>query len=296
MKLNYRDKVILGILLAVVILIAGFVGLVKPKNEEIKEDEATLIAKQEEQADLEARIARIEPLKTNINEVYEETAKLTSDFMPLSEISSANKLDQYMQHYAEECGVRIENLEISSAKEASINYYYNEMEALPAADMLASADLNGDYEKAQNEIMAESNSLSQRNVETVIQSQYGVKVTGTREAIWKYLKAVEELKKTMIVNQVNIEDYSFGADKAEEEGRQPATSADAETQPADAENGEQPADTGAEGETPADTGNEAPVPNPAPEALTIDEANTSSVQIVISLYSVYDMPKPNTEE
>lgn len=296
MKLNYRDKVILGILLAVVILIAGFVGLVKPKNEEIKEDEATLIAKQEEQADLEARIARIEPLKTNINEVYEETAKLTSDFMPLSEISSASQLDQYMQHYAEECGVRIENLEIASAREATINYYYNEMEALPAADMLASADLNGDYEKAQNEIMAESNSLSQRNVETVIQSQYGVKVTGTREAIWKYLKAVEELKKTMIVNQVNIEDYSFGADKAEEEGGQPATSADAETQPADAENGEQPTDAGTEGEAPADTGNETPVPAPAPEALTIDEANTSSVQIVISLYSVYDMPKPNTEE
>jgi len=297
MKLNYRDKVILGVLLAVVILIAGFVGLIKPKNEEIKEDEATLIAKQEEQADLEARIARIEPLKTNINETYEETGKLTADFMPLGEIDTPSKLDQYMQHYAEECGVRIDNLEISTAKEAPINYYYNEMEALPASDMLASADLNGDYETAQNELMAESNSLSQRNVETIIQSQYGVRVTGTREALWKYLKAVEELKKAMIVNQVSIEDYSFGADKAEAEGAQPP--ADTE-QPAESENAEQPAGTEAntEGEAPADTGaeTETPAPAQAPEALTIDSANTSSVQIVISLYSVYDMPKPNTEE
>lgn len=293
MKLNYRDKVILGVLLAVVILIAGFVGLIKPKNEEIKEDEATLISKQEEQADLEARIARIEPLKNNINDTYEETAKLTADFMPLSDIDTPYELDQYMQHYADECGVRIDNLEVSSAKESSLNYYYNEMESLPASNMLASADLNGDYATAQNELMAESNALSQRNVETVIQSQYGIRVTGTREALWQYLKAVEELKKTMLVNQVSIDDYSFGADKAEAEGTaSPATPEDTET--VGDENAEQPADENAE--TPADTGDETPVPAPAPQALTIDEANTSSIQIVISLYSVYDMPKPNTEE
>ncbi|MDE6502660.1 MAG: hypothetical protein K2L10_11290 [Ruminococcus sp.] len=297
MKLNYRDKVILGILLAVVILIAGFVGLIKPKNEEIKEDEATLIAKQEEQADLEARIAKIEPLKTNINKTYEETNKLTADFIPLEEISNATQLDQYMQQYAEECGVRIDNLEVSTAKESNINYYYNEIEDVPAYDMFASADLNGDYAKAQSEIMAESTALSQRNVETIIQSQYGVKVTGTKEAVWNYLKAVEELEKTMIVNQVNIEDYSFGADKAGEEGRQPATQAETETPDTDNENAEQPADdNNAESETPADTGEETPAPASAPAVLTIDDANTSSVQIVISLYSVYDMPKPNTEE
>ncbi|MDE5834787.1 MAG: type II secretion system protein M [Ruminococcus sp.] len=297
MKLNYRDKVILGILLAVVILIAGFVGLIKPKNEEIKEDEATLIAKQEEQADLEARIAKIEPLKKNINKTYEETAELTADFIPLEEISNSTQLDQYMQQYAEECGVRIDNVELSIAKEANINYYYNEMEDVPAYDMFASADLNGDYAKAQSEIMAESTALSQRNVETIIQSQYGVKVTGTKEAVWNYLKAVEELEKTMIVNQVNIEDYSFGADKAEEEGRQPTTQAETEENPStDNENAEQPEDNNAESETPAGTGEETPAPASAPAALTIDDANTSSVQIVISLYSVYDMPKPNTEE
>lgn len=293
MKLNYRDKVILGVLLAVIVLIAGFVGLIKPKNEEIKEDEATLIAKQEEQADLEARIAKIEPLKTNINDTYEETAKLTADFMPLSEIDTPTELDQYMQHYAEECGVRIENLEVSSAKEAQLNYYYNAVESLPASNMLASADLNGDYSTAQNELMAESNALSQRNVETVIRSQYGVMVTGTKDALWQYLKAVEELKKTMLVNQVSIADYSFGADKAGEEGTVSSTTPE-DTETVGDENADQPSDENAE--TPADTGAEVPAPAPAPESLTIDEANTSSIQIVISLYSVYDMPKPNTEE
>lgn len=297
MKLNYRDKVILGILLAVVIAIAGFVGLIKPKNEEIKEDEALLATKQEEQADLEARIAKIQPLKTNIDETYEETNKLISDFIPLSEIDTEVEVDKYMQHYAEECGVRIENLEISANKETAIDYYYLESEGLPSQDMRDMADLNGDYAIEDAEKNAESNSLSQRNVETIIQSQYGVKVTGTKEALWNYLKAIEELKKTIIVNQVKIEDYSFGADTLEENGgsTQPvATDNPNETQPDETpdESAEQPVETNPDENADAET----PPPAPAPVQLTIDEANTSEIQLVISLYSVYDMPKPNTEE
>lgn len=304
MKLNYRDKVILGILLAVVIAIAGFVGLIKPKNEEIKEDEALLIAKQEEQADLEARIARIEPLKNNIDDTYEETSKLIEDFIPLSEIDTAMEVDQYMQHYAEECGVRIDNLEISANKESTIDYYYLESDGMPSQSMRDLADLNGDYAEQDAKDNAESNSLSQRNVETIIQSQYGVKVTGTREALWNYLKAIEDLKKTVIVNQVRIEDYSFGADKLEKEGGSVQPPVEEETTPD--ENTDQPetnpdenADQPEEETTPdenAGTETETPEPAQAPEALTIDDANTSSIQLVISLYSVYDMPKPNTEE
>lgn len=297
MKLNYREKVILGVLLAVVIFIAGFVGLIKPKNEEIKEDEQTLIAKQEEQADLEQRIARIEPLKKDINDTYEETNKLVSDFIPLEEISNSVQIDQYMQHYAEECGVRIDNLEISNPKESELNYYYLENDGMPASDMRSTADLNGDYAEADTAYTAESTALSQRNVESVIQSQYGIRVTGTRDALWKYLKAVDDLNKTMIVNQVRIDDYSFGADAKEEENANPANpSENEEGQPAEGENAEQPTDANAEGETPVDAGAEAPVPAPAPAELSLDNEATSSIQIIISLYSVYDMPEPNIQE
>lgn len=282
MKLNYRDKVILGIILAVIILIIGFVLLIKPKNEDIKMDKATLATKQEEQADLEARIAKIEPLKDNINETYEETAKLTADFIPLGDVNTVTKLDKYMQYYAEESGVRIDNLEVTSPKEASLDYYYDDDTSVLASDMLSMADLNGEYSEAQNEMLAESTALSQRNVETVVQTQYGVKVTGTKEALWAYLQAVKDLEKTMIVNQVSITDYSFGADSAEENSQQTP----AEETVTD-ENAEQPVDNNADAET--------PVPAQAPETITIDNSNTSSIQIVISLYSVYDMPKPNTE-
>ena len=37
MKLNYRDKVILAIVLAVAIILAGFFALIKPKRQAIKD-------------------------------------------------------------------------------------------------------------------------------------------------------------------------------------------------------------------------------------------------------------------
>lgn len=286
MKLNYRDKVIFGIGIAILILVVGFFFLIKPKNEEIKEDEKTLIAKQEEEEDLKAIIAKIEPLKTDIDDVYEKTAKLTADFVPIGDINETQKLDQYMQHLAEEAGVRIDELNVAYPKEQELDYYYLEYEDL-ISDMRDSADLNGGYAAAYNEVFAEQNALDQRKVETLIQTQYGIRVTGTREAVWKYMKAVEELKKTLLINQVDITDYSFGADKEE-----------AEQQPSIDENAEEPAGTDENGEAPEEAGAETdvPEPTPAPEELTIDNSNTSTVQIVISLYSVYDMEKPDTDE
>ncbi len=295
MKLNYRDKVLLGVGLAIFILIIGFIFLIKPKNEEIKEDEKALTAAQEEQADLEARIAKIEPLKTSIDDVYNETSKLTADFVPMSDVNESQKLDQYMQHLAEEAGVRIDELNVSYPKEKELGYYYLEYEDL-VSDMRNSADLNGGYAEAYDETFAEQNALSERNVETLIQTQYGIKVTGTREAVWNYMKAVQELKKTLLINEVDIEDYSFGADRQEEEQQNPENP---EEPTATDENGE-PTDAGTEAEAGAEaeagTPTDTPEPTPAPAEVTIDDADTSSVQIVISLYSVYDMQKPNTDE
>ncbi len=289
MKLNYREKVMLGILIAVVFLLIGFFLLIKPKSEEIKEDEKTLATKQSEQADLEARIAKIEPLKDGIDAVYDETTKLTADFVPIGDINETQKLDQYMQHLAEEAGVRIDELNVSYPKEEELDYYYLEYEDL-VSDMRESADLNGGYAESYGEVFAEQNSLKDRNVETLIQTQYGIRVTGTREAVWKYMKAVEELKKTLLINQVDIIDYSFGENRKEAEQQ---TSQESTEEPTVTDESGEPA---TDAEAGAETETETPEPTPAPEELTIDNSNTSSVQIVISLYSVYDMQKPNTDE
>ena len=102
MKLNYRDKIILGVLLAFVIMLAGFFLLIKPKYTDIKDHKASLEKVQQEKKEVDDKIAEIKPLKEKIKSTYDATMKLTDDFVEYNDIYNASKLDQYMQHFAEE--------------------------------------------------------------------------------------------------------------------------------------------------------------------------------------------------
>ena len=204
MKLNYRDLVILGILLALAILIAGFFLLIKPKNEEIKSNKASLASLEEERSQIEGKIRAIDPLKQDIESVYKDTTKLTESFVDYNNIFNARKLDQYMQHFAEECEVKVMNLNANDLNTGTLNYYYFTPSFL-AEDQLAQADLNGDYQAANNAQKLESDAISSRTEENVLVGQYSISVTAEdKENIWNYMTALEEQEETIIINSVSL--------------------------------------------------------------------------------------------
>ena len=211
MKLNYREKVILGIFLAVVICIAGFVLLVKPKNQAIKDDKALRESKQTEREEVEKKIAEIKKLQDQIDTTYTETTKLTDDFVDYDEIYRTEKFDMFMQHFAEENEVKITTLNVGSLGEASMDYYYFEKE-IANNDLFTSADLNGDRQDEFDKNNAEGASLSERTVEDIMGADYAVSVTGKKENIWNFMQALAEQDETIIIRTVGISDYTFGAE------------------------------------------------------------------------------------
>ncbi len=203
MKLNYRDKIILGALLAFVMLLAGFFLLIKPKYNNIKDDSAELTKVQAERDDVDAKIAEIKPLQDNIKATYDATTKLTNDFVAYNDIYNARKLDQYMQHFAEDCEVKITNLSASDIGEGTLDYYYFTPKIV-GESQLSEADLNGDRQAAIAEEKAESENLSSRAKESVLSASYSINVIGTKENIYKYLQTIEEQDKTIIINSVSL--------------------------------------------------------------------------------------------
>lgn len=248
MKLNYRDKVFLGILLALIICVAGYVGLIRTKNEQIKSDKALLEQKEAEKAEVDAKIDEIVPLTNTINDTYADTKKLTSDFISYDKILNSTDVDQYMQAFADENEVKILSLNVNNLTAAPISYYYFKPE-YPNEEMLEGSDLNGGVMKGVNEEKAESEALKERTVENALTANYDITVNGTKEAVWNFMKALEEQDKTVIINSVSIEDYTFGVTEDE--------------------NGNEV--TPAEGE------------------------DVSNVIFNVTLYSVYEMQKPNTD-
>lgn len=222
MKLNYRDKVILGILLALVIMIAGFFLLIKPKNQEIKDNKGILASVEKERDEIDAKISEIKPLQDQIRKTYDETTELTDDFVEYNDIYNARKLDQYMQHYAEENEVRVETLSASDINTTSLNYYYF-TPTFAGEDMLKASDLNGDRQAANKDAKAESDALKSRTKETVLSGIYDISVTGTKENIYSYLKAIEDQGQTIIINSVSLANTAIG-----ERAMQKLAEADAE--------------------------------------------------------------------
>lgn len=204
MKLNYRDLVILGILLALAILIAGFFLLIKPKNEEIKTNKATLADLETQKAEVDGLIAEIEPLKEDIKTVCNDTNELSGVFVNSEDILNARKVDQYMQHFAEDCEVKVMTLSTADLGTGALNYYYFTPTFL-AEDQLAQADLNGEQQAKNAEERVESNAISARTQENVLAAQYSIMVTAEeKENIWNYMAAIEEQEETIIINSVTL--------------------------------------------------------------------------------------------
>ena len=247
MKLNYRDKVFLGILLALVICVAGYVGLIRIKNEQIKADKELLAQKEAAKAEVDAKIAEIVPLTNAINDTYAESKKVTANFISYDKILYSTDVDQFMQAFADENEVKILQLEAQNLISSPISYYYFKPER-PDETMLEESDLNGGLMKSYNEMKAESTALQERTVENALNATYNITVNGKKEAVWNFMKALEEQDETVIINSVDIEDYTFGGEKDE--------------------NGNQ---------------------------ITPPGEGESNVVFNVSLYSVYEIQKPNTD-
>ncbi|MBP5431757.1 hypothetical protein [Ruminococcus sp.] len=263
MKLNYRDKIIAAIVLAFAVLLLGFFALVKPKYSDIKDNKVKLAQKQTERQDIENKIAEIPGLKKDITNTYTETSKKTEIFVAVDNIGDPIAVDEYLQKLADDNKVRIDSLQVKSPVISDIPFYFYKKDD-NLAEARKSADINGRLQEQFNETYAESIALSGSTSEKILSTEYGVQIYGTKKNIGNYLKAIKEFDKALTVKSVSIGDPSFGKN----------TLKDANINDWDGLNSED--------EQTIQVGDK-----------TIK--NTQTAQIVITLYSVYEMDEPNVD-
>lgn len=289
MKLNYRDKIILAVVLALAILALSYFGLIKKKSQEITDNKARLADLKSQQEEIQQKIDMIPTLKQKIQAVYDDTNNITSIFVDRKNVEGTAILDQYMRKFADENKVRIVELEAKNPQVENIEYYYYEMDD-EEKELRKAADLSGSLEADYKVLSAENDALSARNVESIIRTQYGIKVVGTKDEIWAYLKAIKDYDEAITIDSVNIQDYSFGEDAAKKEGVELSNSAeDIEKMKADAIQ-EGMTDEEIEAALAAIDAQVASVSSNGKEIT-----NTSQVEIAISLYSVYNMSEPDLD-
>lgn len=223
MKLTYRDKMLLLGVLAVAIILLGIFFGIKPKSDEITEDNATLEQVKASWEEMDAKIQQIPGLQDAINTSYEDSKKLSGDFVDLSvlgityvngEAQATNgaeqyKLDQLMQANLDECNIEVKSLDLGVPTVTEIGYYYYTPSVL-SASMFDAADINGKYSEAVNKIKEESSALAARKSEAVVHTQYGVVGYAGKQDIWDFMEKIDSLDTTILIDSVSIADYTFG--------------------------------------------------------------------------------------
>ena len=263
MKLTYRDKIIAAILLAVTILLVGIFAFCRPTWQDIETHKESLEKVEAQKKEIDDQIAEIPGLQTEIKEIHKKTNEETKIFVPLDRVTDTTYIDQYMQSFADEAKVKLLSVTLEDSALSPIDYYYSEVKD-DLADMRNAADINGDLRKNYESQYAEGLSLSQRANESIVQTEYGVQVYGTRKNIFDYLEKLKNFEKAENVVSVDISDYSFGKDEA------------------DANHVSLP--EGKEDEIVKVAGGDGK-----------EIANASTANIVITLYSVYSMEEPNVD-
>ncbi|MBR3759881.1 MAG: hypothetical protein IKK47_02680 [Ruminococcus sp.] len=268
MKLTYRDKVILAVVLAVAICVGGFFGLIKPKRQQIKDNQANLETLENEKTEIERKIKRIKKVEDNINTTWDDSKKNTAVFVDEELIKQPKLLDEYMYNYAEKADVRVMELKVDELATSAINYYYKPYVEVATA-LRENADINGTMIQKVAEDSADSMYISSRNVENIMSVRYGLTVEGALENVWDYLKEIEKVNEAVIVTSVSMSEV----EDEEKEDDKAATPAGGQNQNAQQQQEEEDSDQ------PQNW-----------EKDTIVEAN-----IVIQLYSVYEMEEPDTK-
>ena len=211
MKLNYRDKMILVCLAAVLVLVCVGFLLIKPKYQEIQDNNETLKTTQETWNGIKAKIDQIDPLKDEIKTTYKSSSELADDFADVTLVDTPEELDEYFQKTADDCKIEIKSVDLSSPATADLGYYFFTPSTL-SSSMLDAADINGSYAEETAKLLEESKALSERTKETVIRTQYGISGKAKKEDVWKFMESIKKFDTTMLINSVNISDYSFGED------------------------------------------------------------------------------------
>lgn len=264
MKLNYRDKIIAAILIAITILLIGFFALIKPKYKDVQTHQKALKDVKKTEAEIKAKIDEIPGLKKTILQIYEDTSAITANFVPIDDVQDPVVIDKYMQEFADKAKAKLRSVELQQAKLTPINYYYTSKEDV-FAEMRKAADADGSLAKEYAALTAESTAISQRAKESVMQTQYGINIHGTKKAVWAYLEELKKFDKTASIDSINMTDYSFGQDDAKAAGISLPDSKDSDEEVTVEANGKK-------------------------------ISNATDVKIVVTLYSVFDMTKPNVDE
>lgn len=215
--MSYRDKMIILVISIIIILVAGFFALIKPKYDTLVADTATYETTKTEWDGIQQKLDAIPTLKDTITKAY-NTAKADADLFINTSMGEVNDtfatdrvnyvIDQYVQPAIDESSLKTLEMTFGTAGMVNMEYYYYTPNVVTYS-LLEAADLNGNYAEIVSDELMTQTIFTERESAEMIAQNIAVHVKGTRENLMTFLDKIKEDENAILVDKVEIADYKF---------------------------------------------------------------------------------------
>lgn len=213
MKLSYRDKVIFVAAIVIIIVVAGIFLFIKPKFGEMNKAKLALEKKQTEQAGVEEKINSLPDIVAKLKETAQDVGEIQEFFMV--------EQDPYLneQYVREILGNNVSTLGMETQYTAAsdLKEYVVNPTNVVAYDLLVNGDL---YNELPQEVYDVYNKTAKKKGDkcvigvTTMRVDYRDKVDYS--GIYKFIDAVKDNGKTILLTSFNKAEDSVGATEVEE--------------------------------------------------------------------------------
>lgn len=226
--MSKRDKMILIVLTIVIILVAGFFALIRPKYQQLVADTETFAATQTEWQGIDAKLTAIPGLKDSITEAYNNSNKTAQLFVNevfadvaknYSDEKANVAADEHIQPAIDESSLMVNTMDITGVTAKAVEYYYYTPNVVTYS-LLEAADINGSYASEISDLLLNSMVLGETATAEVMANTVNLNMTGNKESLMLFLDAIKNDKNAILVEEVNVNDYTFTGGMEEE--NQPA--------------------------------------------------------------------------
>lgn len=139
MKLSYRDKVIFIAVVVIMVLVAGFFIFVKSALNESQNVKNNLTLKEQERDDVDAKIATLPDLQTQLENSVKEVDTTQDVFYTEQE---AYEADQMLYDILKDSGAYFKGMELTGEKAGTLSDYFY-VKNSTVYDLKMNADLSG---------------------------------------------------------------------------------------------------------------------------------------------------------
>ena len=204
MKLSYRDKVIFIVAIVIIILIAGFFLLIKPKFQEVESAQATFESKQQERDETDAKIGTLPTIIDNLKAAAQEVGETQEMFMPEQ---SPYENENYIRDIMHGLNINVNSISTNYTTAGNITRYA----VTPANILIYDNKVNADiYQELPQELYDTINGVySSRSFPT---AQIGVTTMsvefdiGNNTQVDRLIDRLAEDEKTIYLNSIDTQE------------------------------------------------------------------------------------------